>query len=46
MYARRVLIETQRLRLRPLDLGDLDEFVALHDDPEVVRTGLFWAGAG
>jgi len=28
-------IETQRLRLRPLEPGDLDEFVALHAEPEV-----------
>jgi RimJ/RimL family protein N-acetyltransferase len=32
-----VLIETERLALRPLAMGDLDEFVALHRDPEVVR---------
>jgi len=30
-------IETQRLLLRPIGLGDLDEFVALHTDPEVTR---------
>jgi RimJ/RimL family protein N-acetyltransferase len=30
-------IETQRLLLRPIELGDLDEFVALHADPEVTR---------
>lgn len=33
MYARGVLIETERLRLRPMEMGDLDEFVALHADP-------------
>jgi RimJ/RimL family protein N-acetyltransferase len=32
-----VIIETERLRLRPLGLADNDEFVALHDDPEVTR---------
>jgi RimJ/RimL family protein N-acetyltransferase len=32
-----VLIETERLALRPLVMGDVDEFVALHRDPEVVR---------
>jgi RimJ/RimL family protein N-acetyltransferase len=32
-----VLIETDRLVLRPLAMSDLDEFVALHRDPEVVR---------
>lgn len=37
MYARGVLIETERLRLRPMEIGDLDEFVALHADPEVTR---------
>jgi RimJ/RimL family protein N-acetyltransferase len=30
-------IETDRLLLRPMELGDLDEFVALHADPEVTR---------
>jgi len=25
MYAREVLIETERLRLRPMEIGDLDE---------------------
>lgn len=30
-------VETQRLLLRPIELGDLDEFVALHADPEVTR---------
>ena len=29
--------ETQRLLLRPIELSDLDEFVALHADPEVTR---------
>ncbi|MGA9284167.1 MAG: GNAT family N-acetyltransferase [Solirubrobacteraceae bacterium] len=32
-----MLIETERLVLRPLAMSDLDEFVALHHDPEVVR---------
>jgi RimJ/RimL family protein N-acetyltransferase len=32
-----VLIETERLRLRPMEIGDLDEFVALHADPEVTE---------
>jgi RimJ/RimL family protein N-acetyltransferase len=32
-----VLIETERLLLRELVMADLDEFVALHRDPEVVR---------
>ncbi len=36
-YAARVLIETGRLVLRRLAMGDLDEFVVLHRDPEVVR---------
>ena len=36
-YAARVLIETERLVLRRLAMGDLDEFVVLHRDPEVVR---------
>lgn len=35
MYARGVLIETQRLLLRPIELDDLDQFAALHADPEV-----------
>ena len=30
-------IETERLTLRPISLGDLDEFARLHDDPEVTR---------
>jgi RimJ/RimL family protein N-acetyltransferase len=30
-------IETRRLLLRPIELGDLDEFVALHNDPDVTR---------
>jgi RimJ/RimL family protein N-acetyltransferase len=30
-------LETERLRLRPLRRSDIDEFVALHDDPEVTR---------
>ena len=37
MYARAVRIETERLWLRPMQIGDLDEFVALHADPEVTR---------
>lgn len=37
MYARTVRLETARLLLRPLDRGDLDDFVALHADPEVTR---------
>ncbi len=36
-YAPRVPIETKRLLLRELAIGDLDEFVAWHRDPEVVR---------
>ena len=30
-----MLLKTARLELRPLELDDLDEFVALHADPEV-----------
>lgn len=30
-------IETQRLLLRPMEMDDLDEFVALHAEPEVTR---------
>lgn len=30
-------VETERLLLRPLTIADIDEFVALHDDPEVTR---------
>jgi RimJ/RimL family protein N-acetyltransferase len=37
MYARAVLIETERLRLRPMESGDLDAFVALYADPEVTE---------
>jgi len=37
MYARSVQIETERLRLRPMQLDDLDELAALHADPEVAR---------
>ncbi len=37
MYARGVLIETERLRLCPMEMGDLDEFAALHTDPEVTH---------
>jgi len=36
-----VLIETERLVLRRLVMADLDEFAALHRDPEVVR--FVWA---
>jgi RimJ/RimL family protein N-acetyltransferase len=32
-----VLIETERLLLRPVEMADIDEFVALHDDPDVTR---------
>jgi RimJ/RimL family protein N-acetyltransferase len=32
-----MLIETRRLRLRPIELGDLDEFVGLHIDPAVTQ---------
>jgi RimJ/RimL family protein N-acetyltransferase len=32
-----VVIETERLLLRPLARADVDEFVALHADPEVAR---------
>jgi RimJ/RimL family protein N-acetyltransferase len=32
-----VLLETRRLLLRPIAFDDLDEFVALHADPEVTR---------
>jgi RimJ/RimL family protein N-acetyltransferase len=32
-----VVLETERLLLRPLSMADIDEFVALHDDPEVTR---------
>jgi RimJ/RimL family protein N-acetyltransferase len=32
-----VVIKTDRLVLRPLGLADIDEFVALHDDPDVTR---------
>ncbi len=34
---RDAVIETERLRLRPIELGDLDDLVALHADPEVTR---------
>lgn len=30
-------IETDRLLLRPLSIGDLDEYLAMHVQPEVVR---------
>jgi RimJ/RimL family protein N-acetyltransferase len=29
--------DTERLRFRPLDMGDVDELVALHEDPLVAR---------
>jgi RimJ/RimL family protein N-acetyltransferase len=32
-----MLIETERLLLRPIELADLDEFTALHTDPKVTR---------
>jgi len=32
-----VLVETERLVLRQLAMADLDEFVELHRDPEVIR---------
>jgi hypothetical protein len=28
---------TQRLQFRPLEMGDVDELVALHEDPLVAR---------
>jgi len=31
------LIETERLLLEPVTLADIDEFVRLHQDPEVAR---------
>ncbi len=31
------MLETERLLLRPLTVSDLDEFLGLHRDPEVVR---------
>ena len=34
-------IETERLRLRPLEHGDLDGYLAIHADPEVARF-LYW----
>ena len=36
-YAQRVLIETERLLLRELVMGDLEELVAWHRDREVAR---------
>lgn len=33
-----VVIETERLVLRPLTLADVDEFVAMHAAPEVIDT--------
>ena len=32
-----MVLETERLLLRPLEMADLDEFVELHEQPEVVR---------
>lgn len=32
-----MLIDTERLRLRPMKLCDLEEFTALHTDPEVTQ---------
>lgn len=32
-----MIIETARLRLRPLTMEDLDEFAALHEDRDVTR---------
>ena len=32
-----ISIETERLRLRPVAVGDLDEVARLHEDPEVAR---------
>ena len=32
-----MVIETERLVLRPLVLADLEEYLALHEDPEVTR---------
>jgi len=34
-------IDTERLRLRPYEPADLDDFVAIHAQPEVVRY-LYW----
>ncbi len=36
-YARHMRLETARLLLRPLSPADLDEFAALHSDPEVTK---------
>ena len=33
-----VQIETDRLLLRPLSIADLDQFLAMHAAPEVIRT--------
>jgi RimJ/RimL family protein N-acetyltransferase len=30
-------LETERLRLRPFRRGDIDDYAALHADPEVLR---------
>ena len=32
-----MLIETERLAMRPIGLATLDEFAALHTDPELTR---------
>ncbi len=32
-----MVLETERLLLRPLGMADLDDFVELHEDPEVAR---------
>jgi RimJ/RimL family protein N-acetyltransferase len=32
-----VEIDTERLRLRPMRMADLDEYLEMHDDPEVTR---------
>jgi RimJ/RimL family protein N-acetyltransferase len=34
-------IETERLRLRPFEAGDIDDFVAIHTHPDVPRY-LYW----
>ena len=41
MLRRLFPIETERLRLRPHELGDLDELVPIHGHPDVVRY-LYW----
>jgi RimJ/RimL family protein N-acetyltransferase/GNAT superfamily N-acetyltransferase len=32
-----VVVETERLLLRPIGIGDLDDYLALHDEPDVAR---------